>query len=149
VDQRGDLRASDADRERVVERLHKAATEGRIVSDELEQRVSQALKARTYRDLEETVADLPGQRRQTARAPQRRAFPGWALGAVRANPLLLILLIPALAVTAAMVLAAAVTWMVLTIVVLILGGRPGALRSPWGHAARRGLDPSRRGSHWA
>ena len=46
------LRASDADRDAVAERLRQAAVEGRLDADELEQRVHTALRARTYGDLE-------------------------------------------------------------------------------------------------
>jgi hypothetical protein len=145
---RGSLRASDEDRERVVERLHKAATEGRIASEELEHRVSAALRARTYDELEETVTDLPSSRR--GREPVRHSSPHWALTMVRANPLLLLFAIPVLAVTAAMLLAATIVWSVLMIVVLILGGRPGVPRPPWMYARRRGPRPRRGpGGYWA
>jgi hypothetical protein len=149
----GSLRASDADREQIVSRLHKAATEGRIASEELEQRVSAALKARTYAELDATVADLPSQLGQRPRrAPARRSAGGWALSAVRANPLLLLFAIPVLAVTAAMVLAVSVVWMVMMIVVTILGGRSHAPRGPWMYTRhRRGYGPPRRDarSYWA
>lgn len=55
----GHLRASDADRDQVAERLRTAATEGRIATDELEQRLERALAARTYAELAALVADLP------------------------------------------------------------------------------------------
>jgi hypothetical protein len=145
---RGNLRASDDDRERAIERLHRAATEGRIAAHELEQRVAAALKARTYGELDETTADLPGPPRR--RGVQRRPAAGWALSAVRANPLLLLFAIPALAVTAAMLVAATVVWMVLMIVVLVLGGRPRGPR-PWRCAARHRVRSARRGTggYWA
>jgi hypothetical protein len=41
------LRASDADREAVAERLRQAAIEGRLDADELEQRLHVAFRART------------------------------------------------------------------------------------------------------
>jgi Domain of unknown function (DUF1707) len=53
------LRASDADREQVVERLGHAAAEGRLLPDELEERMGRALSARTYGELDAIVADLP------------------------------------------------------------------------------------------
>lgn len=53
------LRASDADRDAVIDRPPEAAREGRLESDELEQRVDGALHARTYGQLEESLADLP------------------------------------------------------------------------------------------
>ncbi|HZC13512.1 MAG TPA: DUF1707 domain-containing protein [Thermoleophilaceae bacterium] len=54
-----DLRASDADREATAGRLRAAAVEGRLTSDELEQRLEAALAAGTYGELEALVADLP------------------------------------------------------------------------------------------
>jgi hypothetical protein len=149
----GSLRASDADREQIVSRLHKAATEGRIASEELEQRVSAALTARTYAELDATVADLPSQLGQRPRsAPVRRSAGGWALSTVRANPLLLLFALPVLAVTAAMLLAVTVVWAVTMVAVMVLGGRPRAPRGPWMYTRhRRGYGPPRRNarSYWA
>ena len=54
-----DLRIADADRERAVELLRAAAAEGRLDSDELEERVSRALAARTHGELDELLNDLP------------------------------------------------------------------------------------------
>lgn len=70
------MRAADTDRDRVAERLRTAAGEGRLVPDELEQRLDTALTARTYAELEAVVADLPETRRDRppARAPELRAF---------------------------------------------------------------------------
>ncbi|QFG23394.1 DUF1707 domain-containing protein [Actinomadura sp. WMMB 499] len=56
---RGGLRASNAERDAVVERLREAAAEGRIELDELEARLDVALTARTHADLEPLTADLP------------------------------------------------------------------------------------------
>ena len=53
------LRASDADREAVTERLRQAAGEGRLEPEELEDRLHTALRARTYGELDRVVADLP------------------------------------------------------------------------------------------
>ena len=53
------LRASDADREQVAERLRHAAAEGRLLAEELEERLGTALSARTYGELDALVADLP------------------------------------------------------------------------------------------
>lgn len=149
----GALRASDADRDQIVDRLHKAATEGRIASDELEQRVSQALKAQTYGELEATVADLPGPRRSRSGQIQRQRTAGqWAVSAVRANPALLLFVIPVLAVTLAMVVAATAVWAVLMVVMMLVGGRRHGGASPWAYAARRGARAyGRRGTgrHWA
>ena len=62
---RGNLRAADADRDRVVEFLKLAYTEGRLSKDEYDGRVESALSARTYADLDQVVTDLP-----VARAPK-------------------------------------------------------------------------------
>ncbi|MET8546274.1 DUF1707 domain-containing protein [Kitasatospora sp. NPDC004799] len=56
---RPELRASHADRDRVVELLVVAAGDGRLTSDELDQRVEAALSARTVGELAELTADLP------------------------------------------------------------------------------------------
>jgi hypothetical protein len=53
------LRASDADRDALIDRLRKAAAEGRLEPDELEERVEHALRARTYGELARLVSDLP------------------------------------------------------------------------------------------
>ncbi|MFD5494519.1 DUF1707 domain-containing protein [Streptomyces sp. NPDC001812] len=55
----GELRASYDDREAVVEQLRDAAAEGRIDLDELDARLEQALKSKTYAELAVLTADLP------------------------------------------------------------------------------------------
>jgi hypothetical protein len=67
---RATLRASDADREQVAERLRKAAAEGRLLAYELEERLSTALRAKTYGELDAVIADLPGARLVPAARPQ-------------------------------------------------------------------------------
>jgi hypothetical protein len=54
-----ELRASHADRDRVVEELRIAAGDGRLTADELDERLEAALTARTYRELAVLTADLP------------------------------------------------------------------------------------------
>jgi hypothetical protein len=53
-----DLRATDADRERTAERLRRAAGDGQLDLDELDERLQQAYGARTRRELERLVADV-------------------------------------------------------------------------------------------
>jgi DUF1707 SHOCT-like domain len=55
----GELRASHADRDRVVEVLRVAAGDGRITADELDQRLELALTARTLGELALLTIDLP------------------------------------------------------------------------------------------
>ena len=52
------LRASDADREAVAERLRVASVDGRIDSEELEERLSQVYSARWVGELDRIVADV-------------------------------------------------------------------------------------------
>jgi hypothetical protein len=56
---KGKLRASDADRQEVIERLRTALEEGRLKMDEYVQRMEQASEAVTYGDLASLYADLP------------------------------------------------------------------------------------------
>jgi hypothetical protein len=153
MSRRGSLRASDADRDLIVDRLHRAATEGRIAPEELEQRVAVALKARTYGELAATVADLPAPRESGTRRPARRTAGGFALSAVRANPWLLVLAIPVLATATAIMIAATVVWAVLVIVAMALGGgRRRPPRGPWMYTRHRGIYGPPRGrarSYWA
>lgn len=60
TDDAPELRASDADRERVAEVLRDAMAEGRLDMEEFEERLEAAYKARTYRELEPITRDLPG-----------------------------------------------------------------------------------------
>lgn len=53
------LRASDADRERLVAVLREAYAEGRLGVDEYSERMDAAYRARTYSDLVPLVHDLP------------------------------------------------------------------------------------------
>ena len=59
---RGQMRAADADRDRAVNYLSSAYTEGRLAKDEYDARLETALSARTYADLDQVVTDLPGAR---------------------------------------------------------------------------------------
>jgi hypothetical protein len=67
---RAALRASDTDRERIAEQLRHATAEGRLLVDELEDRLEATFAARTYGELDAVVADLP-----VARTPQRHSQP--------------------------------------------------------------------------
>ncbi len=58
----GDLRVSDADRDRALSELTEAFQVGRITADEFDQRSSQVLSARTGKELTVPLADLPADR---------------------------------------------------------------------------------------
>ena len=53
------LRASDAEREHVVDQLRQHAADGRLTLEEFEQRVAEALAVRTRADLEPVLRELP------------------------------------------------------------------------------------------
>ena len=53
------IRVSDADRDRVTARLREHFGEGRLTHDELDERISAALNAKTVGDLRRVMADLP------------------------------------------------------------------------------------------
>ncbi|MEV5877866.1 DUF1707 domain-containing protein [Streptomyces sp. NPDC052101] len=64
-----DLRASDADRERVAEVLRDALAEGRLDMEEFEDRLEALYKARTYGELTPLTRDLPTAGAAAAPAP--------------------------------------------------------------------------------
>src|SRR5580658_4441678 len=64
----GELRASHADRDQVVEVLRVAAGDGRLTADELDQRLEAALTARTLGELTALTTDLPASPADAARA---------------------------------------------------------------------------------
>ncbi len=53
------MRISDADRDRVTARLREHYAEGRLTADELDERVTATLSAKTFGDLRPIMADLP------------------------------------------------------------------------------------------
>ena len=63
------IRASDAEREQVAERLRAAGEEGRLDVEELEERLDRAYRARTVEDLDALTSDLPRRTPGGGRAP--------------------------------------------------------------------------------
>jgi hypothetical protein len=61
------IRISDAEREHIVEQLREHYAAGRLTSEELDERVTTALNAKTYGDLRTLMTDLPEP--ETAGAP--------------------------------------------------------------------------------
>jgi Flp pilus assembly protein TadB len=133
VARRSTIRASDADRDGIVERLREAAAEGRLASHELEHRVTTALKAQTYGELDATVSDLPG-----SEPHRRRSRSGSAVATVRAHPGLILVAIPVAAVIVALMVVIAVMSMAVAVVALMLGHHRWVMsRGPWLHSRRR------------
>ncbi len=128
------LRASDADRERVAERLRQATAEGRLLAEELEQRLGAALKARTYGELDAVVADLPAMR--VARRGSRSATP---------------LLRPALAVAIALAAVVVIALAVLVVTGVLAAWGLWMLVAWWafgGRCAHRRRRALHRGGQW-
>jgi hypothetical protein len=71
------LRVGDNERDAVGEILRRAHLDGRLDSDEFQQRVERCLTARTYAELDELVADLPSPEAQRGRAGQAWAWRPW------------------------------------------------------------------------
>ncbi len=127
------LRASDSDRDRIVERLRQATGEGRLLAEELEDRLGAAFSARTYGELDALVADLPAPRERRGRAPLVAKF-----ALVLAAFLVVLAVVAALALVLAGLMATWVVWLALGW--LFLGRHRGG---PWSrhvgcsHASRR------------
>ncbi len=79
------IRASDADRDVVVDALREAYTEGRLTQDEFDERMSAAYVSKTWGQLRELTVDLPVQPVLGADVPGRQlpapvappAYPSW------------------------------------------------------------------------
>jgi Flp pilus assembly protein TadB len=141
------LRASDADRDAVIDSLREAACEGRLEADELEQRVDAALRARTYGELGELLTDLPGDTRVLWRPAGSRANPVARYAMLGAGLLVAVTLALAIvALVAMLVLATAAWWIALVLFWLVcrstrrrLVSGPARRRSPrtrHAHSAR-------------
>jgi hypothetical protein len=89
------MRASDADRAQITEQLWRATEEGRLFAHEFDDRLGQALNARTYGELDAIVADLPRERVPAGRPGRVVVKAAAAAGAVAA--VVVVLLAPATA----------------------------------------------------
>lgn len=103
LDAQGQVRIGDADRQRVQDWLRDAYGQGALTTDELEERLHAAVRARTRAEVEPLVRDLPPAA-STATAPPEargattgRAVPGRAVGGL-------------VALVAAAALAVGVSW---------------------------------------
>jgi Flp pilus assembly protein TadB len=107
--------------------LREAAAEGRLASHELEHRVTTALKAQTYGELDETVSDLPGVHNE-----RRRSGRGHAVATVRAHPALILVAIPVVLIVVAAMIALAALWAAVTVLTVVCcHNRRMVYRGPW------------------
>jgi hypothetical protein len=137
VARRATLRASDADRDQIIDRLRKASAEGRLAVRELEQRVATALRARTFAELDATVSDLPG-----SRLGERRSAPRRAMRTLHDHPALLLVTIPLALAALATLVAITVLWSTLALVVFLLGHGRHRRPGPWRYTARHRFGPA-------
>src|SRR5918911_5305327 len=121
------LRAADADRERIAERLRRSHAEGRLDMTEFQERLERCYEAKTLGELRELVRDLPGHDEPAARRP-RGPFQPWRWQLPPLAPIVIALIVLAAAT------AHHVFW--LWIPLLFLTWRMGAWRR-WG-GPRRG-----------
>jgi hypothetical protein len=75
-----ELRASDADRERVAQILHDAIGEGRLSIDEVDERLRSVYSAKTLGDLVPLTADLPVGAASVLPIPAARPVPSNRIG---------------------------------------------------------------------
>lgn len=89
-----DIRAGDADRDRVIDRLREAFAEGRLSDEEFRGRMERAHQARTFGELAVLTEDLPHvptpvddrpARRAFAKREMRNAWRVWAFVAILVN----------------------------------------------------------------
>ena len=147
------IRVSDTDRDRVTARLRDHFAEGRLTPDELDQRISAALSARTFGDLRRVMTDLPGPVPvPPAEAPRPQwAGPPWIARrhGPRLLPLALLVLIAALLIPGggwllfAFIKLILMFWLVTCLAGALIAGRfrrlirhyqlPGYTQRRWGH----------------
>jgi hypothetical protein len=76
----GDLRVSDADRDRAISDLSEHFQAGRLTADEFDERSGQALQARTGKELAVLFADLPRDRTAVTSLPPPGPAPAARIG---------------------------------------------------------------------
>jgi hypothetical protein len=86
VPDRGNLRASDADRERVADIVREAAGDGRLTMEELDERLDAVYAAKTYAELEPITRDLPQAGAVHAPAPAPAPAPAGDLSRIGGTP---------------------------------------------------------------
>jgi hypothetical protein len=147
MSRRASLRASDADREHVAERLRKAAAEGRILTEELEHRLMAAFSARTYGELEPLIADLP---REVARRGRRESSLPVPKAAIALMIFIGMPMVVAVAVAAAVLLISMFAmWIVVVAIVMWVFGHRLPVYPRRYSRRRMGPGPQHwHGQHW-
>jgi hypothetical protein len=125
------IRASDADRDRVTARLQEHFAAGRLTRDELDERITAVLHAKTFGELRPPLADLPEPVPAPRTLPAQRAGRPWPARRhhPRLAPLVLLLLVSAVLLSSGGWLALAllkvvlVFWLVLMLAGVLVAGR--------------------------
>jgi hypothetical protein len=125
MDNRQHIRASDAGRQEVVDRLAAALAEGRLKMDEYAERMGLAYEAVTYGDLAALSADLP----EAGPVAKREAAPPAATPQAAAAPRGVIADLPAVLKVLWTIWLAAVA--INLIVWVLVSGTAGDLIYPW------------------
>jgi hypothetical protein len=134
---RSALRASDGDREHIAERLRDATAEGRLLAEELEERLGAVFSARTYGELDLVVSDLPAPYERN-----RHKTPLWAKATLAlAVTMAVIAVLAVLALVVIGLAGAWVAWMVLAW--MFFGRHRGGRGRHWGHSRTHARAPHR------
>jgi len=124
------MRISDSDRDRVAAQLRDYYAEGRLTSEELDERVTAALSAKTAGDLRRLLADLPSPSPTQAGVPNTPPFaaPPWVhrRRGPRLLPVLLLILFAALLLPGGWIFFALLKVFLLFWLVVALMGLVGA-----------------------
>ena len=124
------MRISDSDRDRATAQLRDYYAEGRLTSEELDERVTAALSARTAGDLRRVMADLPVAPAAQGGAPNTPPFaaPPWAYRrrGPRLLPVLLLILLAAVLLPGGWIFFALLKVFLLFWLIVALAGLVGA-----------------------
>ncbi len=154
------IRASDADRDRVTARLQEHFAAGRLTREELDDRITAVLHAKTFGELRPALADLPEPVPAPRAAAAERAGRPWPARRhhPRLAPLILLLLVTAVLLSSGGWLALAllkmvlVFWLLLMLAGVLVAGRfRRRLRREWRAGYRApcgGGPPWHHHPHW-
>jgi len=144
------MRASDADRDRIVTALRENMAAGRLSTDEFDERLGNALTAKTLGELEGLMADLPGaelgQRadaepdRAGGNPPSRRGRYQPARRTARGSVLTVGILVLVICLISAVHLSLSFLWVAAALAVLVVARR---IRGSRDHSGRGSARPQR------